>query len=80
MTNEIQQAKIQQALNVPHGLFVVDTILKTKSNGQQVQLSLGWAAPNEGINPVATLLMSTEFAAELVKALGAAAKPVKKTL
>jgi len=78
MINEIQEAKIQQALNIPHGLFVVDTLLKTKSDGQQMQLSLGWVAPNEGINPVATLVMSADFAAELAKALAAAAKPVKK--
>ena len=43
-----------------------------------MQLSLGWLAPNEGINPVATLVMSAEFAAELAKALAAVAKPVKK--
>lgn len=77
MIDEIQEAKIQQALNVPHGLFVVDTLLKTKSDGQQIQLSLGWVTPNEVINPVATLVMSADFAAELAKALAMAAKPIK---
>ncbi len=77
MIDEIQEAKIQQALNVPHGLFVVDTLLKTKSDGQQFQLSLGWVTPNEVINPVATLVMSADFAAELAKALAMAAKPIK---
>jgi hypothetical protein len=78
MAHDMQETNIQQALNTPHGLFVVDTVLKTKSDGQQVQLSLGWEAPNQAINPVATLVMSADFAAALAKALAAAAKTAKK--
>lgn len=78
MAHDMQETNIQQALNTPHGLFVVDTVLKTKSDGQQVQLSLGWEAPNQAINPVATLVMSSDFAAELAMALAAASKPHKK--
>jgi len=38
----------------------------------------GWEAPNQAINPVATLVMSADFAAALAKALAAASKPLKK--
>jgi len=37
-----------------------------------------WEAPNQAINPVATLVMSADFAAALAKALAAASKPLKK--
>jgi hypothetical protein len=37
----------------------------------------GWEAPNQAINPVATLVMSADFAAALAKALAAASKPLK---
>jgi hypothetical protein len=38
----------------------------------------GWEAPIQAINPVATLVMSADFAAALAKALAAASKPLKK--
>ena len=34
-------------------------------------------SPNQAINPVATLVMSADFAAALAKALAAASKPLK---
>lgn len=79
MNDELEAQKRQHALSLPHGLFVVDTLLKTKSNGQQVQVTLGWQAPHEGIQPTATLVMSADFAQELAKALQSIAKPTKKS-
>jgi hypothetical protein len=79
MANETQSQKRQQALNIPHGIFVVDQLLKVKSDGQQVQVTLGWESPNEGINPTATLVMSANFAEALSKALHGVSKPVKKS-
>ena len=37
----------------------------------------GWEAPIQAINPVATLVISADFAAALAKALAAASKPLK---
>lgn len=79
MNNETQDPRRQQALNAPHNLLVVDTVLKTKSDGQQVQLTLGWEAPNDALHPTATLVMSVGFAAELAKVLQDAAKTKNKS-
>ena len=79
MNNELQEQKRQHALNIPHGLFVVDQLLKVKSDGQQVQVTLGWESPNEGINPIATLVMPANFAETLAKSLQGINKPAKKS-
>jgi hypothetical protein len=80
MTPHAENAKALQALNSPHGLFVVDHILKTKADGQMVQLTLGWTAPNEVINPVATLVMTADFASELAQSLSGHPTPTKKKI
>jgi hypothetical protein len=68
---EQQQADIlkQQALRMPHQLFLVDEILKVHADSEQVQVTLGWKTPADTINPIATLQMTASFADKLAKAI-----------
>ena len=72
------EAKKNQAVQIAHQLFVVDSLLKIKSSEHHVEVTIGWDAPNDALLPVATLLMPRDFAAELGDALAkAAALPTK---
>ena len=77
--NEAEKEKITHALNLPHGLSVIDKVLKIKTDGFQTQVTLGWETPSGNINPACTLVMSDEFAHQLGGQLQAATKPSKKT-
>jgi len=61
--------KKQMALKLPHALLVVDQLLKVKITDGQVQATLGFTSPGDGITAVVTLVMPACFAAELSKAL-----------
>jgi hypothetical protein len=67
-SDPLAEAKLT-ALRTPHALFVVDQLLKVKADGDQVQVSLGWLNPTDGVNAVTTLVMPASFAARLKEAL-----------
>lgn len=52
-----------------HGLVYIDKVLKVKTDGYLVQLTLGWATPNDAYAPVATVSMPAPFAKALADEL-----------
>jgi len=57
-----------------HGLVYIDKVLKTKTDGYLVQLTLGWTTPADTMAPVATISMPAPFAEELANTLLEACK------
>ena len=57
------------AIGQPHTFVSVDRILKIKTDGYNVQVTLGWEIPSGGYSPVATAAMPLPFARELAEAL-----------
>lgn len=64
----------QNATKQAHGFFYVDQILQVKTDGYNVQVTIGWKNPSGGYSPVATAAMPAPFAKELGDVLLKAAK------
>lgn len=72
--NPADEDKKQKATATAHGFFYVDKLLNVKSDGYNVQVTIGWETPGGEYHPVATAAMPIPFAKELGNALTEAAK------
>lgn len=75
-SNPTEKEAIKNAANQPHGFVYIDQILKAKTDGYMVQLTLGWETPKGDYAPVATAAFPAPFAklfAEELMALAALA-------
>lgn len=63
-----EQAR-KSAAGQQHGFVYIDQVLKSKTDGFLVQLTLGWSTPAESYAPVATLSMPAPFAKQLAETL-----------
>ena len=72
--NPADDDKKRNATTQPHGFFYVDKLLKIKSDGYNVQVTIGWETPSGNYHPVATAAMPIPFAKELGDALLDAAR------
>lgn len=61
-----------------HGFVYVDKLLKMKTDGFQIQMTVGWETPQESYSPVVTAAMPAPFAKELAEALLEAYKDAEK--
>lgn len=57
------------ATGQPHGFVYLDKILKVKTDGYNIQMTVGWETPNGAYSPVVTAAMPIPFAKELAEAL-----------
>ena len=75
MTNMIinpsDEKALENATAQPHGFVYLDKILQMKSDGYNVQVTLGWQTPQGTYSPVVTAAMPIPFAKELAAALTA---------
>lgn len=53
----------------PHAFSYVDRLLNLKSDGYNVQITVGWETPTGTYAPVATVAMPAPFAKQLGEAL-----------
>jgi hypothetical protein len=64
-----EEGALKNAANQPHGFVYVDKVLRVKTDGYVVQVTVGWKTPNDSYNPVATVSMPAPFAKELADEL-----------
>lgn len=69
IVNPSEEASRKQAIATGHSFVYVDEILQTKTDGYQIQVTLGWSTPAGTYAPVATVCMPAPFADILVDAL-----------
>jgi len=64
-----EEARNKAATGTSHAFVYIDEVLKVKTDGYTVQITLGWTSPNESYAPVATVAMPASFAKELADVL-----------
>jgi hypothetical protein len=69
LINPAEEEAKKAAAGQPHGLFYVDKLLNIKTDGYNVQVTVGWETPNGKYNAVATVAMPVNFAKEFAEAL-----------
>jgi hypothetical protein len=67
--NPKEEEAIKTAAGQPHGFVYLDKILQVKTDGYNVQITIGWENPNGTYSPVVTAAMPVPFAKELADAL-----------
>jgi hypothetical protein len=63
-----EQAR-NSAAGQQHAFVYIDEVLKAKTDGYLVQLTVGWSTPAESYAPVATFSMPAPFAKRLAEIL-----------
>lgn len=61
-----------------HGFVYLDRLLKVKTDGYQIQMTVGWETPQDSYSPVVTAAMPAPFAKELAEALLEACEDAEK--
>jgi hypothetical protein len=67
--NPADEKAVETATAQPHGFVYIDKMLQIKTDGYNIQVTLGWQTPSGTYNPVVTAAMPAPFAKELAAAL-----------
>lgn len=67
--NPADEKALENATAQPHGFIYIDKVLQIKTDGYNIQITLGWQTPNGSYSPVVTAAMPAPFAEELAEVL-----------